>query len=326
MIWLATAGAAFAVLVAAAFAFGLIGGSRDRIRARALRMRRGEKRVRRRRVRNEAAVSVKKATGRAVPGLEAVARRVLPRQTVLRDRLARTGLAITIGAYLSVSLALAFIAWVAALIGGLGVATALPVGIAAGAALPHLATGFLGGRRRKKFLDLLPDAIDLIVRGVKSGLPVTESMAVVGRELADPVGAEFRRIADGIRFGRGLDEVLWDTARRLDTPEFNFFVITISIQQETGGNLAETLGNLSDILRKRKQMRLKIKALSSEAKASAMILGALPLVMFAALMAMNPEYESALLTDPRGHMMAGAGLMSLLVGALVMGKMVRFEI
>jgi tight adherence protein B len=324
VIWLAAV-AVFAVLVAAAFAVGLVGGSRDHVRARARRLSRGEKRARRR-VRTAQPVSVKRSDGRSVPGLEALARRVLPRQTLLRDRLARAGLSITIGAYLSVSMAVALVGLVGALIGGLALAAALPAGIAAGAALPHVATGYLAGRRRRRFLDLLPDAIDLIVRGVKSGLPVTESMAVVGRELADPVGAEFRRIADGIRFGRPLDEVLWDSARRLATPEFNFFVITISIQQETGGNLAETLANLSDILRKRKQMRLKIKALSSEAKASALILGCLPIVMFLALMAMNPAYESALINDPRGQVMAAAGVLSLLVGALVMAKMVRFEI
>lgn len=325
MIWLASA-AAFAVIAAAAFAFGLVGGSRDRVRARAARMRRGEKRARRQGAAREAAVSVKKTTGRTVPVVDALIKRLLPRQTVLRDRLARTGLAVTTGAYVSLAVGLAAIAGTGALIAGTGPATAVPVGIIAGLALPHAATGFLIARRRKRFLDLLPDAIDLIVRGVRSGLPATESIVVVGREIADPVGAEFRRIGDGIRFGRALDDVLWDTARRLDTPEFNFFVITIAIQQETGGNLAETLANLSEILRKRKQMRLKIKALSSEAKASAMILGALPLIMFGVLMTMNPAYESALITDPRGYVMTGAGITSLVIGAAVMAKMVRFEI
>ncbi len=320
------AAAAFLVLVAAGFALGLFGSSRDAVRKRALGLRRGERRTRKAKAQATQSVSVKKSTGRTLPIIEALAKRFLPRQSVLRDRLARTGLQLSIGGYLLMSVAFALIGAAAAFIAGLPLAPSIPVGMIAGLLLPHMAIGFLIGRRRKKFLNLFPDAIDLIVRGVKSGLPVTESMAVVGRELEEPVGSEFRRISDGIRFGQPLDVVLWETAERLGTPEFNFFVITISIQQETGGNLAETLGNLSDILRKRKQMRLKIKALSSEAKASALILGALPLIMFGVLYTMNPDYETALLTDPRGQLMVGGALASLLVGTLVMAKMVRFEI
>lgn len=320
------AAAAFFVLITAGFAFGLYGGSRDALSKRARGLRRGERKNRKAKTQATQAVSVKKSSGGTLPIIEAFAKRFLPKQSVLRDRLARTGMALSIGGYLLISIAFAVVGGVAAVIAGLSVAPSIPVGVIAGLLLPHMLIGFLIGRRRKKFLNLFPDAIDLIVRGVKSGLPVTESMAVVGRELEAPVGEEFRRISDGIRFGQPLDVVLWDTAQRLATPEFNFFVITISIQQETGGNLAETLNNLSDILRKRKQMRLKIKALSSEAKASAMILGALPVVMFGVLYGMNPDYETAMLTDPRGHMMLAGGIGSLLVGTLVMAKMVRFEI
>jgi tight adherence protein B len=317
---------AFFVLVAAGFAFGLYGSSRDAVRKRALALRRGERRSRKVKAQASQSVSVKKASGRTLPVIEAFAKRFLPKQSILRDRLARTGLQLSIGGYLLMSVAFAVVGAIGAIVAGLPPAPSIPIGLVAGLLMPHLTVGFLIAHRRKSFLNLFPDAIDLIVRGVKSGLPVTESMAVVGRELDKPVGEEFRRISDGIRFGQPLDVVLWDTAQRLATPEFNFFVITISIQQETGGNLAETLNNLSDILRKRKQMRLKIKALSSEAKASAMILGALPLIMFGVLYGMNPEYETALLTDPRGHMMLAGGIGSLLVGTVVMAKMVRFEI
>jgi tight adherence protein B len=318
--------AAFFLLFAAGLAFGLFGSSRAAVRKRALGLRRGERRSRKAKTEASQSVSVKKTSGRTLPIIEAMAKRFLPRQSVLRDRLARTGLQLSIGAYLLMSVAFAVIGATGAVVAGLPLVPSIPVGLIVGLLLPHATIGFLIARRRKNFITLFPDAIDLIVRGVKSGLPVTESMAVVGRELEDPVGEEFRRISDGIRFGQPLDVVLWDTAQRLATPEFNFFVITISIQQETGGNLAETLNNLSDILRKRKQMRLKIKALSSEAKASAMILGALPLVMFGVLYTMNPEYEAALLSDPRGHIMLAGGLGSLLVGTAVMAKMVRFEI
>jgi len=200
------------------------------------------------------------------------------------------------------------------------------LGVIAGVGLPHLFVGRMASKRLKLFTSQFPDAIDLIVRGLKSGLPVTESISAVGHEMADPVGFEFRHISDCVKFGQPLEEALWETARRLDTPEFKFFVISISVQRETGGNLSEALGNLSDILRRRRQMGLKIKAMSSEAKASAIILGSLPFIMFGIIFAMNPEYEMALFNDPRGQMMLGAGLGIMSLGILVMNKMVRFEI
>jgi tight adherence protein B len=181
-------------------------------------------------------------------------------------------------------------------------------------------------KRLARFIALFPDAIDLIVRGLKSGLPVIESVAAAGREMADPVGSEFRRIADAVKFGQTLEDAMWETAARLDTPEFKFFVISLAVQRETGGNLAETLGNLSDILRRRRQMRLKIKAMSSEARASAMILGSLPFVMFGIVYLMNPGYESMLFTDPRGRLVLIGGLVIMATGIAVMRKMVRFEI
>ena len=165
-----------------------------------------------------------------------------------------------------------------------------------------------------------------MVRGLRSGLPVTECIKAVGREVPDPVGGEFRRITDEIKFGSKVNEAMWSAAHRLDMAEFKFFVVSLSVQQETGGNLAETLANLSEILRRRKQMRLKIKAMSSEAKASAMILGSLPFVMFCIIYLMNPGYESVLFTDPRGKIMLAVGLGAMGSGILVMSRMVRFEI
>lgn len=259
--------------------------------------------------------------------LDALARRCLPRQSVLRDRLARTGYNIALGTYLMLNLGIGVLMFVFAWIGCefpplLSACASLVLGLG----VPHLAVGFLGMRRRRRFIGNLPDAIDLMVRGLKSGLPVSESMTAVGREVAEPVGDEFRRIMDNVRFGRNLDAVLWESARRISAADFNFFVICLSIQQETGGNLAETLANLSDIVRRRRQMRLKISALSGEAKASAYILGSLPFIMFFVVHAMNPDYTSALFNDPRGLIMVGAGIGSMLTGIAIMMKMVRFEI
>jgi tight adherence protein B len=270
--------------------------------------------------------SVKRTEAHALPIVEALARRLMPRQDAIRDRLARTGYAIAPGSYFAACLVIAVAAG-----GALAVVTGmLPLaalsGIVAGAGLPHFAVGILGGRRRAKFVNQLPEAIDLIVRGLKSGLPVTESVAAVGRELGAPIGPEFARMTDCIRFGQPLEEVLWETARRLQTAEFNFFVISLSIQRETGGNLGETLANLSDIIRRRRQMRLKIKAMSSEAKSSAIILGSLPFALCAIIGVMSPDYIAVLYTDPRGMMLAGAGLLSIGIGIGIMAKLIRFEI
>lgn len=265
--------------------------------------------------------------GAAMNGLDDAMKRFMPRRQALRDRLERTGRGITVGQYLIVTLAVASIAtaaigWTFRLnwtIAGLS-------GASVGLLLPHLWIGMLAAGRIKKFIANFPEGIDLIVRGVRSGLPIGESINIVGREIPDPVGEEFRRIEHVTKLGTTLEQSLLETARRIDTPEFKFFVISVSIQRETGGNLAETLANLSEILRKRRQLKLKIRALSSEARASAYIIGSLPFIMFGILMMLNPGYVMQLLYDPRGIMMIGVGLLSLTIGVAVMFKLVRFEI
>jgi tight adherence protein B len=171
-----------------------------------------------------------------------------------------------------------------------------------------------------------PQAIDLIVRGLKSGLPVPASMRAVADEIKDPVGKEFTIISDRLKIGQTLDDALHKTTQRIPTPEFNFFVTSLAVQRETGGNLGETLENLSNVLRQRRQMKQKIKAMSSEATASAMILGSLPFLMFGIMMLLNPNYVGMLFTDPRGMLMLGFGLTCIAIGSAVMAKMVRFEI
>jgi len=273
------------------------------------------------------AASIKRRTNGGSPVLDALARRLLPDPDAINRRLERTGRSISLGAYAAAHLGIAAVA-VVFLHFGAGfswpVAALAAAGIAV--ALPHMAVGRMGRRRIGRFEALFPDAIDLMVRGLRSGLPVSETIAAVGREMKGPVGEEFRRVADAVRLGRDQDDALWDAARRLDTAEFKFFVISLSIQKETGGNLSETLANLSDILRRRRQMRLKVRAMSSEARASAYILGSLPFAMFVIIYMLNPDYEQQLFTDPRGKMMlaAAGGLMS--TGIAVMAKMVRFEI
>ena len=192
--------------------------------------------------------------------------------------------------------------------------------------LPHFVIAILIKRRINRFLGEFPEALDLIIRGLKSGLPVPESIRNVGEEFDGPVGQEFHVVTDKIKLGQPLEDALWDATRRVDIQDFKFFVISLAVQRETGGNLAETLENLVDILRRRRQMKLKIKAMSSEAKASAIILGSLPFIMFGILLLLNPEYMGTLLHDPRGMVMIGVGLGIIGFGALVLKKMVSFEI
>jgi tight adherence protein B len=199
-------------------------------------------------------------------------------------------------------------------------------GVVIGVGLPHVLLSNRITGRTKKFVALLPEALDLIVRGIRSGLPASEALRTIADEIQDPVGKEFRDVTDQMRIGVAMDEALWTTAKRLAIPEFNFLVISLSIQQETGGNLAEILEKLSDMVRRREQMRLKVKAMSSEARASAMIIGSLPFVMAGVISFVNPEYMSTLFTDPRGWVMIGIGLTSLLIGLGIMAKMIRFDI
>lgn len=267
------------------------------------------------------------ATNNAVTGLEALARRLLPRPAELRKRLAQTGMEISLAKYMVSSVVVAVVTgalvWI---FFHTGVMIDLLVGFIAGVGLPHFVVKKLIERRIEKFTKLFPETIDLIVRGLRSGLPITESINSVGQELPDPIGIEFRRMSDSVKLGLPLEDALDEAADRLDTPDFKFFVIAISIQKETGGNLAETLENLSDILRKRLQMKLKVKAMSSEARASAAIIGCLPFLLFGVLLFVNYGYVSVLFTDPRGMVMGGGALGAMGFGMFVISRLIKFEI
>jgi tight adherence protein B len=164
------------------------------------------------------------------------------------------------------------------------------------------------------------------VRGLRSGLPVAETLGVVAQEVPGPVGEEFKAVVERIKIGRTMEESLQVAADKLGTAEFQFFVITLAIQRETGGNLAETLSNLADVLRKRAQMKLKIRAMSSESKASAYIVGALPFIVFGMIWWINPEYIGDFFIDERLIVTGLGGLVWMGIGVFIMAKMVSFEI
>lgn len=258
--------------------------------------------------------------------MDNVAGRFLPNPALLKKRLAMTGKPWTVGRYGLATLGL-FVATTALLMfEGAPLWLAFFLGLFVGAGVPHKVVSFFIKRRVAQFTAKFPDAIELLVRGLRSGLPITETISVVGHEIDGPIGEEFRSVSDKMKIGRTLDAALQETSDRLGTPEFQFFVITIAIQRETGGNLAETLANLADVLRKRAQMKLKIKAMSSESKASALIVGALPFIVFGMIWFINNGYMLKFFKDERLMVAGGGGLIWMAIGAFIMAKMVDFEI
>lgn len=252
--------------------------------------------------------------------------RILPNKMLLAKRLAMTGKNWTVGQYGMATGIVALVVVVALLIKGMPVMLALFLGLFLGAGVPHYVVGRTIKKRVTKFTAKFPDAIELLVRGLRSGLPITETIGVVGNELDGPVGEEFRSVGDKMKIGRTMDAALQETADRIGTPEFQFFVITIAIQRETGGNLAETLANLATVLRLRGQMRLKIKAMSSESKASALIIGALPFIVFGLIWFINGNYMQRFFTDERLILIGCGGMVWMAIGAFIMAKMINFEI
>lgn len=199
-------------------------------------------------------------------------------------------------------------------------------GVAGGYLLPRMYVQ----RRRKKyqdqFLDELPNAIEAIVRGVKTGLPLNDSMRVVAKDTKEPVKSEFGRVLDQQSFGFGMTEAVQVLLDRVPLPEVNFFVVVISVQQQAGGNLSEALGNLARVLRNRKKMKQKVKAMSSEAKASAGIIGSLPIVVAGLVSVVSPAYLAPLFFTPIGNVCLAIGFLMLGTGIFVMSRMVKFEI
>lgn len=251
---------------------------------------------------------------------------LLPQKKALEARLARAGYQISLSRYMTYVAIGAVFLWVFFLLSGMKLLVALMLAFAMGVGLPHFWVGKMMNRRRDKFIQQFPEALDLMVRGLKSGLPVNECIISVGQEVSAPCGTEFTRVADEMRLGKQLEEALWEASERLEINDFKFFVISLSVQRETGGNLGETLENLATILRSRKAMKLKIAALSSEAKASAWIVGALPFIMYGLIMALNYDYGVVLITHPTAIMAAIGGLVWMSIGIFVMSQMIDFEV
>jgi tight adherence protein B len=274
----------------------------------------------------QAQAQIRKLMAERSGRIESFASSLIPKPALLRKRLEMTGKNINLGKYALICLGITFLVAAALTLRGAPFLLSLLVGLFFGIGGPHFAIGWMIKRRINKFNSNFPDAIELMVRGLRSGLPITETLGIVGNEIIGPVGLEFRMVADKMKIGRTMEAALQETADRLGTAEFQFFVITLAIQRETGGNLAETLSNLADVLRKRAQMKLKIRAMSSESKASAYIVGSLPFVVFTMVWFINPKYMGGFFTDERLMVAGIGGLIWMSIGGFIMAKMVNFEI
>jgi tight adherence protein B len=221
--------------------------------------------------------------------------------------------------------ALGFVAFLLALLVGAGLLAGIGFAFAAACGIPFWMLSFLKKRREAKFLANFPDAVDVIVRGIKAGLPLLDSLKLIASDSDEPIRSEFRGIIETQTVGIPLSEACLKLYERMPVAEANFFGIVISIQQRAGGNLSETLGNLSRVLRDRKKMKAKIQAMSMEAKASASIIGALPLAVGALVYLTSPAYIELLWTDPLGRMMLACCAVWMSIGIFVMRKMINFD-
>jgi tight adherence protein B len=253
------------------------------------------------------------------------ARRQKEKKIPLSSRLMQAGLAWSTQKFMIVSAILAAVSFVLAMLAGGGLLGGAGLAFAAGFGLPRWCLGYLKKRREKQFLRALPDAVDVIVRGIKAGLPLFDSIKVVAADAPEPLKSEFLAIIETQAIGMPLGDACTRLFERMPVPEANFFGIVIAIQQKSGGNLSEALGNLSKVLRDRKKMAEKIQAMSMEAKASASIIGSLPPIVMLLVYLSTPDYISLLWTHPTGQLMLVGCAIWMSAGVFVMKKMINFD-
>jgi tight adherence protein B len=253
------------------------------------------------------------------------ARQKASKRVPLSMRLRQAGLSFTPRRFVVICVSLGFGVFVALMLTGIGLPAAIGIAFGAGGGPPFWALSFLKKRREAKFLEAFPDAVDVIVRGIKAGLPPLDSLKLIASETEEPIRSEFRSIIETQTIGIPIGEACLKLYESMPLPEANFFAIVVSIQQRAGGNLSEALGNLSRVLRDRKKMKAKIRAMSMEAKASAPIIGALPIAVMILVYITSPQYISLLWTEPLGRVMLLGCAIWMSMGIMVMRKMINFD-
>lgn len=243
----------------------------------------------------------------------------------LQDQIYQAGLKTKKNAFIRNQVIVGAVVFIVCFVLQVPVLFSLVFGVASGYLLPK----FYLGQRRKRFqnayLDELPNAVEAIVRGVKSGLPLNDSMRVVAKEVKEPVRSEFQRVLDQQSVGKSMAEAVLVLFDRVPLPEVNFFIVVINVQQQAGGNLSEALGNLARVLRNRKRMKQKVKAMSSEAKASAAIVGSLPFIVSLLVTLTTPNYLLPLIQTPIGMVWLGIAVLLMATGLFIMNRMIQFD-
>jgi tight adherence protein B len=262
-----------------------------------------------------------------LPTLDRLLWRWLPNASSVRQKLQASGMNLTLGDYAFISISIAIgVAFVLYLVLDLAPGVALAGSLLLGVGLPNVWVGARAKKRGRQFNLLFPEAVDLIVRALRAGLPVQEAVANVARDIKDPVGGIFQRVQQEVQLGTPIEAALWRAAKTVQTDEFNFLIVAMSIQRDTGGNLAETLANLSALLRARQQLRLKIRAFTSEARTTMLIMAGLPFVIGGGLFLISPGYIGPLFTTETGQMIAAAAGCSMGLGIFIMNKIATIKV
>ncbi|CAN7144372.1 type II secretion system F family protein [Pararhizobium sp. LjRoot235] len=244
----------------------------------------------------------------------------------MKVRLVQAGLKISIAQFYIASVVFGVVAALMALIAGTMLPIVAGILLIGAAGVPRWFVNFLVNRRCKAFLNEFPNALDVMVRSIKSGLPLNDAVRLIASDGQEPVKTEFRRIIEAQQVGLNIPEACARMINSIPLPEVNFFAIVIAIQAQAGGNLSEALGNLGKVLRERRKMKAKVQALSMEAKASACIIGALPFIVAFMVYMTSPQYMMILFTDPRGHIIMGCSAVWMSIGIWVMRNMINFDI
>jgi tight adherence protein B len=244
----------------------------------------------------------------------------------LKAKIAQAGLRFTETQFYIGSAVMFAAVLVFGLLAGMSIFVVLGMAFVVGVGLPRFFVGFVLKRRLRRFLDELPNALEVMVRSIKSGLPLNDAIRLIAAESKDPVKSEFRKVVEAQQMGLSMPEAVSRMTLSIPLQEVNFFSVVITIQSQAGGNLSEALGNLARVLRERRKMKAKVQALSMEAKASAYIIGALPFIVATLVWLTSPNYMLILFTDPRGHLIMGASAVWMTIGILVMRNMINFDI
>ena len=262
-----------------------------------------------------------------LPTLDRLLWRWFPNASSIRQKLQASGSTMTLGdyAFIAISIAVAA-AFVLYMVLDMAPGVALSGSLLLGIGLPNMWVGWRAKKRGRQFNLLFPEAVDLIVRALRAGLPVQEAVGNVARDIKDPVGSLFQRVQQEVQLGTPIEAALWRAAKTVQTDEFNFLIVAMSIQRDTGGNLAETLANLSALLRARQQLRLKIRAFTSEARTTMLIMAGLPFLVGGGLFLISPGYIGPLFTTESGQMIAAAAGCSMGIGIFVMNKIATIKV